>query len=72
MPNAAALQVPLNNLLQSNVKGKTFLNCIDLAIEAFAKCKESIASGVFLAYPDPEKPLAIFTDTSDFAVGAVL
>ena len=72
MPNAAALQAPLNNLLQGNIKGNALLQWSDSTLKAFAECKESIASAALLAYPDPDAPLAIFTDASDFAIGAAL
>ena len=72
VPNAAALQDPLNNLLQGNIKGNALLHWSDSALKASAECKESIASAVLLAYPEPDAPLAIFTHASDFAIGAVL
>ena len=66
--NAAALQAPLNNLLQGNA----LLQWSDSVLEALAECKESIASAALIAYPEPDAPLAIFTDASDFAICAAL
>lgn len=72
LPKAAETQAPLNDLLQGNVKGKTPVNWTPATVAAFEACKESLAGATLLAHPEPNAPLAIFSDASDFAVGAVL
>ena len=39
---------------------------------AFEKLKEALTNDVVLAHPDMSKPLVIFTDASNYGVGAVL
>lgn len=72
LPRAAEVQAPLNNLLQGNVKGKTPVDWTTETIRAFEATKESLARAALLAHPQPNANLAIFTDASDFAVGAAL
>ena len=72
IPNAAQLQAPLNDHLQDNVKGKTPVNWTAESVQAFEACKESLAQATLLAHPKPDAPLALFTDASDFTVGAAL
>ena len=72
LPKAAEIQAPLNNLLQGNVKGKTPVDWTPETITAFEKSKECLAQATLLAHPEPNAPLAIFSDASDFAVGAAL
>ena len=62
----------MNDLLQGNVKGKTPVNWTPATVAAFEACKESLAGATLLAHLEPNAPLAIFSNTSDFAVGAVL
>ncbi|XP_025835993.1 uncharacterized protein LOC112906301 [Agrilus planipennis] len=42
------------------------------ATQAFEACKESLSQATLLAHPKMNATLAIFTDASDYAVGAVL
>ncbi|XP_013148026.1 PREDICTED: uncharacterized protein LOC106110674, partial [Papilio polytes] len=42
------------------------------ALTAFNKCKESLANAALLAHPDCQADLALVTDASDLAMGAVL
>lgn len=72
LPKAAEIQAPLNNLLQGNVKGKTPVNWTTEAIKAFEATKESLAQATLLAHPQINAQLAIFSDASDFAIGASL
>lgn len=72
IPKAAAVQAPLNNLLQGNVKGNAPVPWTPEAIKAFDACKDSLAEATLLAHPKRDAPLAIFSDASDFAVGAAL
>ena len=72
IPHAATQQAPLNELLRGNIRGKTPISWTPEACKAFENCKKSLAQAVLLTYPAPKAPLAIFTDASDFAVGAAL
>lgn len=72
IPRAAQLQAPLNDLLHGNIKGKTPITWTTSTQAAFNECRESIAQAALLAYPEPNAPLAIISDASDFTVGAAL
>lgn len=72
IPKAAQLQAPLNNLLQGGTKGKTPVQWTESSKEAFEVCRRSLAEAALLAHPDPGATLAIVSDASDLAVGAVL
>jgi len=72
IPRAAVTQAPLNDLLQGNAKGRTPVTWNPAATKAFEECKEALAQATLLAHPKPDAPLAVFTDASDFAIGAVL
>ncbi|MBM6549339.1 DDE-type integrase/transposase/recombinase, partial [Streptococcus dysgalactiae subsp. equisimilis] len=69
VPNCADLMQPLTDLLKGNKKSFTFT---DSAKAAFAELKQVIANMASLSYHDPAAPLALVTDASDVAVGAVL
>ena len=43
-----------------------------MANAAFDQSKDALAPATLLPHPKPNAPLAIFTDASDFAIGAVL
>jgi len=72
IPGAARVQAPLNDLLQGNAKGRTPVTWSPAADAAFDQCKDALARATLLAHPKLDAPLAIFTDASDFAIGAVL
>jgi hypothetical protein len=72
IPKAAKAQTPLNDLLQGNAKGRAPDNWNPTAATAFEECKDALARATPLAHPKPDAPLAIFTEASDFAIGAVL
>jgi cleavage and polyadenylation specificity factor subunit 1 len=72
IPGAAKMQAPLNDLLQGNVKGRMPVTWNPAATAAFEQCKDALAQATLLAHPKPDAPLAIFTDASDYAIGAVL
>lgn len=71
--DAASYQAPLNDCLKGpKVCGSHPVPWTPDLENAFDKCKESIAQAALLTHPDVTVPWAIFTDASDFAVGAVL
>jgi hypothetical protein len=72
LPRAAAILAPLNDLLQGNVKGRTPVSWNPVATKAFVECKDALLQATLIAHPKTDAPLAVFTDASDFAIGAVL
>lgn len=73
LPGAAKVQGPLNaELSGSNVKGSTPVKLTPEFLKAFEVCKENLANATLISHPDPNAELALFTDGSDVAIGAVL
>lgn len=73
IPKAALMQAPLNNFLHNAKKrDKTVIEWNDEATKAFEACKASIQNAALLAHPSHRAPIAIFSDASDTAAGAVL
>lgn len=72
LPNAAQTQAPLNALLTGVAKGSTPINLTGPALKAFTETKESLSKAALLAHPDCGAKLALVTDASDTAIGAVL
>ncbi|CAH2226313.1 jg18631 [Pararge aegeria aegeria] len=72
LPNAAQTQAPLNALLMGTVKGSAPINLTGDALKAFSATKESLSNAALLAHPDCRAKLALVTDASDVALGAVL
>lgn len=72
IPRAAQTQAPLNALLTGSVKGSHPVNFSTKEHDAFSQCKESLCQAALLAHPDSQARLAIVTDASDHAMGAVL
>lgn len=72
IPKAAQSQAALNDLLQGNTKGNAPVSWTPEAEAAFEACKESLAQAALLAHPRLDAPLAVFTDASDFTIGAAL
>lgn len=72
LPDAAQTQAPLNALLTGAVKGSTPINLTGDALLAFSKTKESLSNAALLAHPHCSAKLALVTDASDVALGAVL
>jgi hypothetical protein len=73
LPHMAAHQAPLHNALS----GRKFKGChpITWAPElhkAFEEYMASLSGTTLVAHPDPSVPFALVTDTSTFAVGAML
>ncbi|KAL7857065.1 hypothetical protein SRHO_G00159640 [Serrasalmus rhombeus] len=70
IPRAASLMHPLYEAL----KGKAAKHAVDWTNErllAFNAAKRALADATMLAHPSPDAPIAITTDASDYAVGAV-
>ena len=63
---------PLNELLNGPTTSMKTVTWTKEAQAAFQAVKEALANATLLSHPDPAAPLAIMSDASDFAVGAVL
>ncbi|CAK1592500.1 unnamed protein product [Parnassius mnemosyne] len=72
IPNAAKYQAPLNELLTGAVKGFHPIQMFTEQIEAFESCKQSLCQATLLEHPDCSAKIALMTDASDTAIGAVL
>lgn len=73
LPNAAADQAKLNGLIGGpKKKGKSEIEWTPELNNAFERCKKGLARTTLLAHPDPEAKLALTTDASDTALGAVI
>lgn len=72
IPLAAKLQAPLNALLTGSVKGSHPVHLTGDTLHAFEECKESLSNATLLAHPDCHAKLAVVTDASDVAIGAVM
>lgn len=73
IPNAAKIQGPLNEILTGpKVKGSHPVTQTPELHLAFEKCKTSLSQAALLAHPSSSAQLAIVTDASDLAIGAVL
>ena len=68
VPGFSAVATPLTSLLH---KDKHF-QWTSSEQEAFNTLKKKLTTTPVLLLPDPNKPFTITTDTSDFAIGAVL
>ena len=55
-----------NDLLRRNLKGKRLIHWSTETLQAFEKCIRNFS------YPAPDAVLRLFTDASDFVIGAVL
>ena len=62
------LRAPLNELLKKNVKWAWTEDCE----RAFKKIKSYLLSDLALAHYDPEKPIILGTDASNYGIGAVI
>jgi cleavage and polyadenylation specificity factor subunit 1 len=73
LPDAAANQAPLHDALSGpKTKGSHPITWTPRLERAFNRCKESLSHATLLAHPDPSAPLALVTDASSIAMGAVL
>ena len=72
LPHAAGLLHPLTQLLGDSSNGAKEVIWTEKAREAFDAVKDALASATLLTHPQPSAQLAIMTDASDVAVGAVL
>lgn len=72
IPNAAKVQAPLHSLLAGNVKSSSVIEWTPDLLSAFKNCKSSLETATLLSHPLFNAELALWTDASDNAIGAVL
>lgn len=73
LPQAVNHQAPLVQLIPGNKKNdNTPIEWTDTTINHFNECKKSLANATLLVHPAPNAQIALSTDASDTAVGAVL
>jgi hypothetical protein len=73
LPHAAATLAPLHDVLSvPRVKGSHLVTCPPEILKAFEECKASLSLATLTANLDPSAPLALVTDASTSAIGAVL
>jgi cleavage and polyadenylation specificity factor subunit 1 len=73
LPHTAATQAPLHDTLSGpRVKGSHPITWTPKLLKAFEECKASLSWATLLPHPDPSAPLALITDASTSAMGAVL
>ncbi|GBN48949.1 Retrovirus-related Pol polyprotein from transposon 17.6 [Araneus ventricosus] len=71
--DAAKNQAVLHEYLKgTKKKDKSKIPWTKEAREKFEQCKKDLANATLLSFPNPDSPLAFFTDASDYAVGSVL
>jgi hypothetical protein len=71
--HAAATQTPLHDVLSGpRIKGSLPITWTPELLKAFGECKASLSRATLLAHPDPFARLALVTDASTSAMGAVL
>jgi cleavage and polyadenylation specificity factor subunit 1 len=73
LPHAAATHAPLHDALSGpRVKDSHAITWTLELLKAFEECKASLSRATLLAHPDPTAPIALVTDASTSAMGAVL
>jgi cleavage and polyadenylation specificity factor subunit 1 len=73
LPHAAATQAPLHASVSGpRVRGSHPITWTPDLHKAFEECKASLSRATLLAHPDTSAPLALVTDASTTAMGAVL
>jgi len=71
LPQAAAYLAPLNAFLSGpETRSSQPVPWTDDAKKAFNESKEKLCQATLLAHPVSSAQLALFTDASDFAIGA--
>ncbi|CAJ1945445.1 unnamed protein product [Cylindrotheca closterium] len=66
-PRRSHLLKPLTELT-----GKGMFEWTDECTKAFAEMKAVMANDIMMRYPNPNKPFEIYTDASDYQMGAVI
>jgi hypothetical protein len=73
LPDAASTQASLHDAFADpRIKGSHPITWTPDLYRAFEECKASLSRTALLAHPNPSAPLALVTDASTSALGAVL
>ena len=72
VPNFADIARPLTDLTSNKAAKASTLNWSSREQFAFERVKQALCSAPALAVPDEDKQFTLFTDASDFAIGAML
>jgi len=73
LPHAVTIQAPLHDALSApKVKGSHPVTWDETLIAGFNECKTNLSQATLLAHPHPTDPLALVTDASTNAMGAVI
>jgi hypothetical protein len=73
LPHVVATQAPLHGVLSGpKVKGSHPITWTPELVKAFEEYKANLSRATLLTHPDPSAPLALVTDASTSAMGAVL
>jgi hypothetical protein len=73
IPHVAATQASLHDVLSGpRVKGSHPITWSPELLKAFEECKVSLSRATLVAHPDSSVPLALVTNASTSAIGAVL
>jgi hypothetical protein len=73
VPHAAVAQAPLHALLAGpRTRGSQYINWTPALSQAFEECKTSQSRAAMLSHPNGAAPVALVTDASTTAIGAVL
>jgi hypothetical protein len=73
LPQAASIQTPLHDILSGpKVKKSHPITWTEALLASFNECKANLSQAALLAHPHPTAPLALVTDASTTAMGAVL
>lgn len=73
LKDAAQTQSVLHNYLKGARKNdKRKIEWTEQAKQMFEKCKNDLANAALLTHPNPELPIALFVDASNFAIRSVL
>lgn len=73
IPHATDIQCALRKLIPGNKRNDTRKLCwSEDQLQAFNRCKKSLADAALLHYPDSTKPLSLLIDASNSEAGAVL
>ena len=68
VPDYARISHPLIQLIKKGVQWQWTKDCQN----SFDKLKEILTSDIVLAYPQTDRPYKLYTDASNYAVGAIL
>ena len=72
LPHSAEILAPLYQAIGKNSRSIKKISWSDDMDRAFDQAKEMLAKVTLLNHPDPSSPIALTTDASDTAIGAVL